>query len=192
MIFTGKVFVTKTTRILNTFVLRLGRFFGKKNPPWPWRDSLVNSSTTSMAASGACPTAASGACPLFPSWPTSHTLCEDPRNPWTTTEGSPEISSVVGVDLEDFFLPWLQPSCSALPTLPTVSMTVGVKFGAEGSAFLSLSPLPGSPCNDPEMGSSRQDHMINPINSTYQDWFKLVHIGPNMSEFVQTCPNWFN
>ena len=29
-----------------------------------------------------------------------------------------------------------------------ISMTVGVKFGAEGSAFLSLSPLPGSPSND--------------------------------------------
>ena len=30
-----------------------------------------------------------------------------------------------------------------------LSMTVGgVKFGAEGSAFLSLSPLPGSPSND--------------------------------------------
>ena len=52
-----------------------------------------------------CPLAVSGACPLFPSWPTSHTPCGDPHNPRTTTEGSPKISSVVRVALEDFFLP---------------------------------------------------------------------------------------
>ena len=48
-----------------------------------------------------------------------------------------------------------------------LSMTVGVKFGAEGSAFLSLSPLPGSPLNDLEIGSSRQDPGIGTLGFSF-------------------------
>ena len=49
-----------------------------------------------------------------------------------------------------------------------LSMTVGgVKFGAEGSAFLSLSPLPGSPLNDLEIGSSRQDSGIGTLGFSF-------------------------
>ena len=82
---------------------------------------------------------------------------------WTTTEGSPEFSSEVRVDLEDFFLPVSRPSSSASPMLPTVSMTVGATFGAEGSAFLSLSPPPGAPRNSPGVGSSRRDPGIGTL-----------------------------